>query len=142
MAGEKKKIADHEYWCDEETGFYHLAFVGVLDAPEIIELNLVFRKWQEDVGKGEPTFVLVDNRRSDGISGDGRKAMAKNSVQDADVYCSIYGASFAVRVVLNLVFKAMSLSENNRTIVRYASSESDAREWLTEHRRAYLARKR
>ena len=142
MSNEKMRFGEHEVWFDSETGFGHLTFIGVLDEPELVQINEVFAGWQKKAGPGEPTFVMVDNRRSDGISRDGRKAMASMSRPDADVYCAIHGASFAVRVVLNLVFKATALTSKNATIVRYESSESEAREWLNSHQQAYLARKR
>ena len=108
----------------------------MLNGHVVTDMQVVIQQWQD---KNKPCFYLIDNRLSTGLTGEARKAIASSGVERmGPVYCAIFGAGFALRVLLNLLFKAMELT-SSKTIVRFANDEADARAWLAQHRRAHLA---
>jgi len=136
---ERMRTGEHLFWHEPEAGLTCIAYNGMLNEAEVAEMQVVIEKWQD---MNEPCFYLIDNRNSTGLTGGARKAIAKTGEErSGQVYCAIFGAGFALRVVLNLLFKAMELT-SNKNIVRFANDEADARAWLVEHRRAHLARKK
>ena len=134
---DKTKVGEHELWFEPEFGLTHIVYRGMLNEVEVIEMEAVTAKWQKTT---EPSFYLIDNRSSTGITREGRKAIAKTSgARSGEVFCAIFGAAFALRVLLNLMFKAMELT-SSKTATRFTVDEAEARAWLAERKRAYLAR--
>jgi len=139
MAEKRFRLSAHEMWLDDGTGIVHYMYSGILTGPDMAEMFAMSVKWHEEVNPGGPWLYLIDNRKLKGVRGDARKDIAKLTQTIGDCYTAIYGASFALRVVLNLVFKAASLV-TSRVVLRYAANESEAREWLIACRRAHIAR--
>lgn len=140
MSERRMTFGDHEVRIEPHSGLIHIVFVGLLNDIELSQLSEFVTNWQGESVSGQPMFVLVDNRKCTGITKEGRKAMAQLGSRDKfPVYCSMFGSSLVVRVIVNLIFKAVAISSNSSTALSYEATEAEAREWLDEHRRAYLA---
>jgi hypothetical protein len=129
---------------EEVTGFVFLVYPpGQIEADSAaIVIEALTRRLAET---GEPTFVLVDGRRLTGISSEARKVFG-GSAHDApkstrtQSYVSAFGGTVVYRTLSNLVIKAAAMLISTQTVMRLDADEAGSRAWLTEQRRAYLAR--
>ncbi|HVJ88876.1 MAG TPA: STAS/SEC14 domain-containing protein [Labilithrix sp.] len=139
---ERKKFGPHQLWYEPDTGFICVVQVGTMGEEEAREL-VDFVLEQAAQTPGEPTFTLTDNRRATGLTSGARKVMTTSRQADTfEGYIAMFGTSFAMRAVTNLLFKAVAFAGVSKLTVNAFSTEAEARAWLTEHRLAYLARTR
>ena len=125
---ERAKVAEHEFRFEPESGLIHIVQNGSMTEDDVVQMLTHTESWERLLAPGAPALYLVDSRNATGITSEARKVVAKASdARKSDAYCAIFGAGFAVRVVLNLVFKAMALT-SNKTMTRFALTESEARE--------------
>ena len=139
---EKTRVGKHEIWFDSSAGIVYEVFDGLLNADEMERLLGATTKWLEE---GTPAFYLMDNRNLTGLTTDGRKAVALlGETLDRDTYCAIFGASFAVRTVLNMVFSARELTSRRpfKVVIRFVADASEARAWLVERKNVCAERVR
>jgi len=141
MTAERERIGKQEVWFDDSSGFIYLIHTGTLDADEARVLNERVASYVNTHTPGEPPFMLVDNRRATGFTGEARKIMSSAPTLRDEVYVALFGASFAIRAVLNLLFRAVTLSSSSKSVVTALPTEAEAREWLTEQRRLFRTRK-
>ena len=73
------------------------------------------------------------------MTSEARQVIAKTGFVSGEAYVAVFGAPFAYRVILNLVFRAVALSTDKMKAIAIVD-EGEARAWLTEKKRAYLAR--
>lgn len=114
---------------EPDTGFIFVAQVGTFDeatAPLLLEAVRRFTK------PNTPTFLIADGRRGTGISSEARKIFTQSDAMGERLYLAVYGASFAFRVIVNLVFKAVSFTSSDQLIAVMVSDEAEARAWLTK----------
>ncbi|HVJ92619.1 MAG TPA: hypothetical protein VM580_22615 [Labilithrix sp.] len=138
---ERTKIGEHEMWFEPDAGILHLVTCGMLNGEEATKLSELVVAFRSDLDPQEPTFILVDNRKSTGITKDGRLAMAESSNSlTAPSVTAVFGGSFALRALVNLIFKGIALT-SDKTLLHYAADEAAARAWLSERQRSYRARK-
>ncbi|HVJ93831.1 MAG TPA: hypothetical protein VM580_28775 [Labilithrix sp.] len=138
--GEKKSVGPHQLWYEEETGFVCFVHNGTLNEHELEELGEFVNSCRARV-PGEALFLLADDRKATGVSHDARKSIATSpSFHVGTTYVGIFGASFALRVVLNLFFKAIALSSSPSATMFAADDEAEARAWLAQQKRAYYAK--
>ena len=126
----------HEIRYEQHTGFIYLVTKGVIDARGAA---FILAFCEAHVPPDEPLFFIGDGRKATGMDAEARTVMA-NLAARRPVYFSGFGAPLPMRVLTTLVLRAVSLV-SNRLIGNFASNEEEARAWLTEKRRAYLAGK-
>jgi hypothetical protein len=135
------QVGAHETWFEPDAGLIGVRFRGVLSGAEFAEISAITTRWRTEAGIAPPVLALIDNRKSEGLTSDGRRAIANRSEGVGECYCAVFGAGFALRVVLNLVFRAAELA-STKFVLRYAADEADARRWLAERKRTHVSRKR
>ena len=130
------RVGSHEIRYEPETGFIVLVQNGWMDKDEAVAVVAAVSAYHG--GRADPYFVLVDHRKTTGASPEARKAIGTGT-NTQDAFVALVSASLATRAIGNLVLKAMSIASSKLTGVVVAEEE-EARVWLTERRRAYLAR--
>ncbi|HVJ90114.1 MAG TPA: hypothetical protein VM580_09950 [Labilithrix sp.] len=132
-----------EGWYESDTGFICIVYPrGVVDE----EMATAAAKLTKTLGaelfrRGEPLFILADNRNTTGGTPKARKMIASEAKTDTgQIYVAVLYASFAARTLGNVLMRALSLVQGG-IVGRVEAEEAPARAWLTEQRRAYLARK-
>ncbi|HVJ94191.1 MAG TPA: hypothetical protein VM580_30595 [Labilithrix sp.] len=139
---ERTQVGTHAIWTEDEEGLICLLQSGLAVEAHAVKLTEVLAAHAVTMVPGEPYFILADWREATGVTKDARKAIATAEIRREDIYLAAFGASFAFRVVANLVFSAINLLSSSRVVVTFKATESESREWLREQRRAYFARKR
>jgi hypothetical protein len=112
-----------------------------LSEADITQINELSAKWLDEVAPNQPMFLLIDNRETKIVTSGARKAIVSVGEVTREIYCASFGAPFALRAVLNLVFKALAIY-SRKVVTRFAADEAEAREWLAERRRAGSPRTR
>ena len=90
----------------------------------------------------DPIYILADSRKAGSVNAEARRILADTSVARQTSCIAVFGASFATRVVFNLLMKAVSLSSSVKVSSIAVASEAEARAWLAEKRLAHSARAR
>ncbi|HVJ89218.1 MAG TPA: STAS/SEC14 domain-containing protein [Labilithrix sp.] len=136
---EKTPIGAHEAWYEPDSGFVHKVIRGTMNADEVRQLTAFVLKFANDGA----VYCLINYRESKGLTKEARKVTAEiGAASILQNYCAIFGASFAVRTILNLVLKTTEIAQGKPFPVRFTADESEAREWLSERKRAHDARTR
>ncbi|HVJ90679.1 MAG TPA: hypothetical protein VM580_12810 [Labilithrix sp.] len=91
---------------------------------------------------GEPPFLLVDNRQSTGFTSDARPALANHPLARAEVCAAMWGATFAVRTFINLIYRALALATGAKSVTKAFVSEEEASRWLVEQQTMVRSRKK
>ncbi|HVJ94810.1 MAG TPA: hypothetical protein VM580_33715 [Labilithrix sp.] len=126
----------HEWRFEQDTGFIYAVTNGRIELADAVEF---IRLFERDVPRGAAAFMLGDNRRATEMSLAARRAFASDW-KPGEMYIAAFGQSAVYRIILNMFLKGLSIIRPNFTAAMFAE-EAEAREWLTEKRRAYLARK-
>ncbi|HVJ93564.1 MAG TPA: hypothetical protein VM580_27370 [Labilithrix sp.] len=86
-------------------------------------------------------FVLVDVRSVTGIDAEAREVFGKAGRRAEHLppaFNATFGAPLPLRALANLITKFTRMTT---MVVQHTADEAAARVWLTEKRRAYLARR-
>lgn len=134
---DKENIGKQQLWFDQDSGFIVIVHNETMTADEATGLSERIDAYATKYTPGEPPFILVDDRRATGFTGDARKVMSNNSNLRSELYCALFGATFAMRAVLNLLFRAVQVTTSSASTVIALATEEEARAWPTEQRRAY-----
>ena len=133
------RIGEHEVRYEEDAGFIVLVHVGVMGPDEVRAVSKAMDECMLFSPPGAPAFLLADSRKATGMNVNGREVVAsKAQIANGDTYVAVFGAPFAYRVVLNLVFRGVGLITDKMKAIAVAD-EAEARVWLTEKRQSYLA---
>ncbi|HVJ93277.1 MAG TPA: hypothetical protein VM580_25925 [Labilithrix sp.] len=132
------RISKHEVRYEADTGFIYIVSNGALNADELRVLTSTLAEYAARSGPDEPAFILADGRKSTGLTTDARKAMTTGPTSFR-AYVAAFGVSVPVRVVLNLVMKAVAMIGRDNVVLRFVSDITEAREWLAEAQRSYRA---
>ena len=132
-----KRLGEHEMWYEPDTRFVRFTHRGTITEADVIEMTAFFL----EKSAGDPTFLLADNTKAMGYTAEARRAFKESQMMTLGVYLGVFGSPMAVRVMMNLMVKAMVLIPGINLFVHATADEPAARAWLTEERRAYLARK-
>ena len=86
--------------------------------------------------KGQPRLrVLGDTTRMGALSPGVRQIIAEGSLMLPDFSVAVVGASFTVRVLAQLILKAVILTSKRRNReIAFFETEAEARAWLDERR--------
>ncbi|HVJ88214.1 MAG TPA: hypothetical protein VM580_00320 [Labilithrix sp.] len=133
-AMERFRAGNHSLFYERHSGLVCLVHVGTMNGAEMTAVADQIAEYQGRYFPGEPPFMLVDNRQATGFTLDARHALSQHRLPRDEVYAALWGASFAVRTVINLVFKALSIATNAKSAAMAVGSESEARAWLNEQR--------
>ena len=126
----------HEFRHESETGFLYFVHNGTMTSQDATTM-LSFYK--EQVSAGDAGFIIADNRKAKTITSEARKVCV-NAGLPGEIYLALFGGSFAFRGVAQLLFSAMKMTTGSFEGTAVVD-EAEARAWLTEKRRSYLARK-
>ncbi|HVJ92705.1 MAG TPA: hypothetical protein VM580_23050 [Labilithrix sp.] len=134
----QSKVGPHEVWLEPETGFIRLVHVGLIEENHARELSAIF----VNSTSGEPIFIIADARRATGVTSQARRAITNDGAGwgDTPFLMAVFGAPLPVRIVNNLIFKALPLiAPSSRATMVSVATEGDARAWLTEKKAALQA---
>ncbi|HVJ92558.1 MAG TPA: hypothetical protein VM580_22305 [Labilithrix sp.] len=138
---DERSIGPHEISYEADTGFIVFSMHGALEARHAQELRKITLEYETGYFPGKPGFTLVDCRKATGVTGEARKVLAEQGKEEPyESYLALYGGSFAFRAVINLVLKAVRLAGSAKLVAAAIGSEEEARTWLREQKRAWLAR--
>ena len=138
---ERTQIGRHAIWTEDD-GLVCLLQNGVFVEAEATRMAELIAAHAETTVPGEPYFVLADWRAATGVTNEARKVLATGDGRREDMFVAAFGASFAFRVVANLVISAMMLLNRSKVVASFKANEEEARAWLGEKKATYLARKR
>ena len=136
MTDGKTTKSAHELRYEAETGFFVFVQRGAMSAEDAQKLLVTFR---DAARAGEATFTLSDARNAGSPTPEARKIVAEAASDLGESYLAAFGGTFATRVVQTMLFKAVSIL-SPRYVMAVFADETEARAWLSDKRRAYLAR--
>ena len=118
--------SQHVMAYEADTGIFRFAQNGTMTEADALELiNRISQS-----GFGDAFFVLGDHRNATTTTAGARKAFTQFDLAN-DVYFAAFGASFAFRSIITMVFKAVSVMLPRFVGVVF-SEEAEARAWLRE----------
>lgn len=114
--------------------------IGDISGTEMLRLRDMARALSE----GKPYMLaLVDLSRSGAVSAEARKVAIDNDPVSPLFGSAIFGASFTMRVVAQLVTRAASLLHpQHESPLEFFATEALARAWIVKRREAVLAKGR
>ncbi len=117
----------------EEPDTMILRWRGPMNADDVVEIGRISSELR---GVGvESCGIVIDASQEGGISAAARKVIldiVKGKYWHATVY---FGASFKVRVMIDLISNASKLVLKNAPPLAVVGTEDQAREWLRQHPR-------
>ncbi|WP_240360497.1 STAS/SEC14 domain-containing protein [Pyxidicoccus caerfyrddinensis] len=126
-------LGPHKMWF-EEPDTVRLVTVGIYDMKLLEESNALVR----ELKKNHPTLYLIsDSRQGTGMSADVRKLLGEN--QDLMPYAAsvMFGSSFAMRTMVNMMIRAGELMGKKGGIpFAMVGTEEEAKAWVAEQREA------
>ncbi|HVJ93761.1 MAG TPA: hypothetical protein VM580_28355 [Labilithrix sp.] len=136
------QVGQHEVWIEPDSGFVCETVRGSMTTAEMLEISKMAIRLARDADPNA-AFYLVDARAQKTMAGqDRRKVMAElAAISSSENYVAVFGGNLVSRTFASVVFKGIA-KLTNKFLGYYAAGESDARIWLAERRRAYLARPR
>ena len=134
------RTGTHEIRYEDETGFIVIMHVGTMGPEDVLVMAKAIEDYSKLAPPGDPAYILADNRYATAMSREARQVIAKTGFVSGEAYVVVFGAPFAYRVILNLVFRAVALTTDKMKAIAI-SEEAEAREWLEDKRRAFIARK-
>jgi len=120
---------------EAETGFVRFVQNGTISEEDARDIVARYASLTVD----DALFILGDHRHATNTTAGARKMFTQHD-QPVDVYYAAYGASFAFRVVITLILKAMSVVPP-RIAGSILVDEAEARAWLTDKKRDHFARR-
>jgi len=133
-------LAPHELSFSSDSEIFHIVARGTLSGEHMATILASLAEYRDN-HPNAPLFLLVDLQKATGIAPEARLAVANRAKQRPGVmFMAFSGGSLTVRTVVGLLVKAVGVaSKTYRLSTIMASSESEARAWLDEHRRRYAA---
>ena len=128
----RETFGQHELWYEKETGLVCIVHIGTMNGIDAQPLCDRVAEYAEEYGM--PIFSLVDNRRATGFTNEARKIMVEAAPM-REMIVALYGASFVIQTLLNMLFRASRAAKLSKSIVTACNSESEARAWLAEQQR-------
>ena len=106
-----------------------VTYVGILDVEVIGKMN---KALMEHAGEIRPLYLVVDLSRTGTVTQLGRRHGAGGMLALNPAATAVIGASFHMRVVVELITKAAKLLNTGlRGPVEFFANERDARTWMT-----------
>jgi len=137
---EKTQIGPHRFWFEPDTNFVVIEHVGTIDEAEATALLEQLTRTR--LKPGDAAFYLADHRRAKGVTKEARKVFASSTsamMRGDDLYVATFGATLPERILFNLFFQGLALTMSSKVDGRAVIAEEDARAWLSEQRRRWLA---
>ena len=126
----KGHCGNHVFWY--QSGVVHVEYHGSVSAEDLAELRKKFAAW---IVPSRPTFYVVDARGITGITADARQEMYASYLTN-EMCAAVFGAPFALRVVVNLIARAIRMV-SPKIVVRYFAEEFEALQWLDAQMRMH-----
>ena len=136
---ERTSAGQHEVRYDHRTGFIHVVHVGMMDGEEARRVNDAAIRYGAYTPANVPSYVIADNTRAGGMTSEARKLLAARAGMHEEAYVVLFGASFVVRVMMNLLMKAQSLT-SPKLQANAVATEAEALAWLNDRKQAFQAR--
>jgi hypothetical protein len=123
----------------EEPDTVRLVTVGMYDMKLLEESNALVRELQQRY----PTLYLIsDSRQGTGMTADVRKTLGENPDLLPYAGSVMFGSSFAMRTMVNMMTRAQELLGRKRNIAfAMVATEEEAKAWVAEQREAARTRK-
>ncbi|NMO16291.1 hypothetical protein HPC49_27055 [Pyxidicoccus fallax] len=131
-------LGPHKVWFEEPDTVW-LATDGVYDMKLLQEMRVLVL----ELKKTHPVLHhIVDARKGSGMSPDVRKLMGEHPDTLPFDSSVMYGSSFAMRTMVNMMSRAQELLGRKATIkFTMVATEEEARSWTAEQREAARAAK-
>ena len=137
--GEVTKIGATEIRYEEDMGFVHLILGGRADEEQATAIVDTLSRYADLGSSDSVLFILCNMRNAQPSTTKARHVFATRYPRCA-MYVAVYGASLVLRATYKLLVTSFSLTSSRKFFTDAVANEADARAWLTEQRRAYLAR--
>jgi hypothetical protein len=130
-------LGPHKMWF-EEPDTVRLVTVGVYDMKLLEESNALVRELKNRF----PTLYLIsDSRQGTGMSADVRKALGENPDLMPYAGSVMFGTSFAMRTMVNMMIRAQELLGVKGGIpFAMVATEEEAKAWVAAQREAARAK--
>lgn len=131
-------LGPHKMWF-EEPDTVRLVTVGAYDMKLMEESNALVRELKQRY----PTLYLIsDTRQGTGMTAEVRKALGENPDLMPYVGSVMFGSSFAMRTMVNMMIRAQELMGIKGSIAfAMVATEEEAKAWVVEQREAARAKK-
>ena len=122
-------LGPHKMWF-EEPDTVRLVTVGMYDMKLLEESNALVRELKQRY----PTLYLIsDSRQGTGMSADVRKVLGENPDLLPYAGSVMFGSSFAMRTMVNMMTRAQELLGRKRNIAfAMVATEEEAKAWVAE----------
>jgi hypothetical protein len=119
----------------EEPDTVRLVTVGAYDLKLMEESNAIAR----ELKKHHPTlFLITDSRQGTGMTADVRKALGENPDLMPYAGSVMYGSSFAMRTMVNMMIRAAELlGRKGSGAFAMVATEEEAKAWVAAQREAH-----
>lgn len=126
-------LGPHKMWF-EEPDTVRMVTVGAYDMKLLEESNALVRELQ----KNHPTLYLItDSRQGTGMTPDVRKLLGEKPDLMPYAGSVMYGSSFAMRTMVNMMMRAQQLLGVTADIkFAMVATEEEAKAWVAEQRAA------
>lgn len=122
-AKDYKPVGTHAILVDGDSVF--VVIRGSLTVPDLSELLVVMKRVKRESGH---VFVFYDARQATGIDMPARKDVVAHHPVDVQPETQvIFGLSFGMRVILNMLMRAQKLLRNFEVPLHVVESEDEAR---------------
>lgn len=131
-------LGPHKMWF-EEPDTVRLVTVGMYDMKLLEESNALVRELKQRY----PTLYLIsDSRQGTGMTPDVRKALGENPDLMPYAASAMFGSSFAMRTMINMMMRAQQLLGVKGAIpFTMVATEEEAKAWVAQQREAARAKK-
>ncbi|HRI67180.1 MAG TPA: STAS/SEC14 domain-containing protein [Polyangium sp.] len=116
-----------------EENMVFIRVAGSMTLADFMALSEIYQQLRRERGR---FFALFDATRMDGIDREARRALG-NKKQLTDILpavTAIFGASFAVRTIGNMIDRARTGLGRTTTVRRFFDTEAQARAYIAQER--------
>ncbi|MFP2931322.1 STAS/SEC14 domain-containing protein [Pyxidicoccus sp. 3LG] len=130
-------LGPHKMWF-EEPDTVRMVTVGPYDMKLMEESTALVR----ELKKRYPTvYLITDARQGTGMTAEVRKALGENPDLLPYAGSVMYGSSFAMRTMVNMMIRAQEiLGRKGGTAFAMVATEEDAKAWVAKQREADRAK--
>ncbi|MCP3141082.1 STAS/SEC14 domain-containing protein [Pyxidicoccus xibeiensis] len=131
-------LGPHKMWF-EEPDTVRMVTVGPYDMKLLEESVALTRELQKRYPR---LYIITDARQGTGMTADVRKLLGENPDYLPYVGSAMYGSSFAMRTMINMMIRAQQLlGRTGTTAFAMVATEEDAKAWVAKQREADRAKK-
>lgn len=118
----------------EDPDLVRVVFDGEVDLKQLYEMNDLVREFKASRGT---IYLVADARKGLGFSAEARKAVSDDPKLSPYAATAFFGASFAMKTIVNMLNRAMALmGRSTGGVMTFVDTEEEARAWVAKQRAA------